>query len=82
MKLDQTVCHFCGVSYLIHNTVKQLETELEEARGQIAALKVRECPHLSLLHSSFCAQLLVPVCLTSILSLTLSLLWLLQLGCP
>ena len=33
---DETVCKFCGVSYLIHNEIKKLELELENVRSQLA----------------------------------------------
>ena len=40
MPRDETVCEFCGVSYLIHHEIKrleelveQLEKELENSRG-------------------------------------------------
>lgn len=39
---DETVCQFCGVSYLIHHEIKkleelvsQLEEELEDSRGAV-----------------------------------------------
>ena len=28
MKPDETVCQFCGVSYLIHNEIKKLQEEI------------------------------------------------------
>jgi len=32
---DETVCKFCGVSYLIHNEIKKLELELEKVNLQL-----------------------------------------------
>lgn len=32
---DETVCKFCGVSYLIHNEIKKLEMELEKVNQQL-----------------------------------------------
>ena len=32
---DETVCKFCGVSYLIHNEIKKLELELENVKSQL-----------------------------------------------
>ena len=29
MKRDETVCQFCGVSYLIHNEIKRLEDRIK-----------------------------------------------------
>lgn len=29
MKRDETVCQFCGVSYLIHNEIKKLEDRIK-----------------------------------------------------
>ena len=29
MKTDETVCHFCGVSYLIHREIKKLEDRIK-----------------------------------------------------
>ena len=47
---DETVCQFCGVSYLIHHEIKkledkvlELEKELEKANGyQERELKLRD----------------------------------------
>ena len=35
LPVDETVCKFCGVSYLIHNEIKKLEHELESVRAQL-----------------------------------------------
>ena len=35
MKRDDTVCQFCGVSYLIHNEIKKLENKLEEYKKEV-----------------------------------------------
>ena len=36
MKKDETVCQFCGVSYLIHNEIKKLEDRVKVSnQGQI-----------------------------------------------
>lgn len=29
MEKDETVCQFCGVSYLIHNEIKKLEDRIK-----------------------------------------------------
>lgn len=45
MKKDETVCHFCGVSYLIHTEIKRLEDRIKELEKQLAdydLLKVKE----------------------------------------
>ncbi|XP_038077734.1 leucine-, glutamate- and lysine-rich protein 1-like [Patiria miniata] len=36
MEKDETVCQFCGVSYLIHREVKALEDQLEKVREELA----------------------------------------------
>ena len=38
LSADETVCKFCGVSYLIHNEIKKLEQELESVRAQLEGL--------------------------------------------
>eukprot|EP00794_Sanderia_malayensis_P015134 gene15134-16690_t len=35
MEQDETVCQFCGVSYLIHNEVKKLEEEIEKYKEKL-----------------------------------------------
>ena len=35
MKRDETVCQFCGVSYLIHNEIKKLEDEIRRLKAEI-----------------------------------------------
>lgn len=35
MKRDETVCQFCGVSYLIHNEIKKLEDEIIKLKAEI-----------------------------------------------
>lgn len=39
MKRDDTVCQFCGVSYLIHNEMKALEERVKEAERQMEYYK-------------------------------------------
>ena len=39
MERDETVCKFCGVSYLIHNEVKALQERLAEAEKQMKYYK-------------------------------------------
>lgn len=39
MKRDETVCQFCGVSYLIHNEIKALELKLEKAEMELEKLR-------------------------------------------
>lgn len=39
MKRDETICKFCGVSYLIHNEVKALQEKLAEAEKQLEFYK-------------------------------------------
>ena len=36
MARDETVCKYCGVSYLIHNEIKALEEKLKERERQLA----------------------------------------------
>lgn len=38
MERDETVCQFCGVSYLIHNEIKALELKLEKAEAELKRL--------------------------------------------
>ncbi len=35
MKKDETVCHFCGVSYLIHTEIKRLEDYIKELEKKL-----------------------------------------------
>lgn len=35
MKNDETVCQFCGVSYLIHHEIKKLEEKVEELEKEL-----------------------------------------------
>jgi len=35
MKRDETVCQFCGVSYLIHNEIKKLEDEITKLKCEL-----------------------------------------------
>ncbi|XP_064611637.1 hyaluronan mediated motility receptor-like [Liolophura sinensis] len=35
MKRDDTVCRYCGVSYLIHNEIKALEKKLKEVENEL-----------------------------------------------
>ncbi|XP_071479965.1 uncharacterized protein [Diadema antillarum] len=39
MTRDDTICKFCGVSYLIHHEVKRLEKELEKVNAQLEKYK-------------------------------------------
>ena len=39
MNRDETVCKFCGVSYLIHNEVKALQEKLAETERQFEFYK-------------------------------------------
>lgn len=39
MKRDDTVCQFCGVSYLIHNEIKSLQKELDECNKEVERLR-------------------------------------------
>ena len=41
MKRDETVCQFCGVSYLIHNEIKKLEDEIVQLKSELE--KYRGC---------------------------------------
>jgi len=36
MARDETVCKYCGVSYLIHNEIKALEEKLKDKERQLA----------------------------------------------
>ena len=42
MKRDETVCKFCGVSYLIHNEIKALEDKLRAAEKELAFFRGME----------------------------------------
>ncbi|XP_050414692.2 early endosome antigen 1 [Patella vulgata] len=39
MSRDETVCHFCGVSYLIHNEIKKLEERLKATEKELEHYK-------------------------------------------
>lgn len=39
MKRDETVCKYCGVSYLIHNEIKALEEKLKKTEAELEKLK-------------------------------------------
>ena len=39
MARDETVCKFCGVSYLIHNEIKALEDKLRAAEKELKHLR-------------------------------------------
>ena len=43
MARDDTVCKFCGVSYLIHNEMKRLEDRLKAAEEEL--IHLRGCQH-------------------------------------
>ena len=42
MTRDETVCKFCGVSYLIHNEIKALEDKLRATEEELAFYKGQE----------------------------------------
>ncbi|XP_067947290.1 cingulin-like protein 1 [Watersipora subatra] len=42
MERDDTVCQFCGVSYLIHNEIKALEEKLAKVESELAVLRGSE----------------------------------------
>jgi hypothetical protein len=35
MSRDETICQFCGVSYLIHNEIKKLEDRIKELEKEL-----------------------------------------------
>lgn len=39
MDRDDTVCKYCGVSYLIHNEIKKLEEKLKTAEKELEHLR-------------------------------------------
>merc|ERR1711979_29760 len=39
MTRDETVCKFCGVSYLIHNEIKALEDKLKKTEEELRYLQ-------------------------------------------
>ena len=39
MPRDETVCKFCGVSYLIHNEIKALEDKLKATQKELQKYK-------------------------------------------
>lgn len=39
MKRDETICKYCGVSYLIHNEIKALEEKLKKTEAELEKLK-------------------------------------------
>ncbi|XP_039248468.2 uncharacterized protein LOC120326273 [Styela clava] len=39
MKTDETVCQFCGVSYLIHHEIKKLEEKVEKLEKELVQYK-------------------------------------------
>ena len=39
---DQTVCRYCGVSYLIHNEIKALEDKLRASEREVEYLRGRQ----------------------------------------
>jgi len=39
MPRDDTVCQFCGVSYLIHREIKVLEDKLAQAEQELTKLR-------------------------------------------
>lgn len=39
MSKDDTVCQYCGVSYLIHNEMKKMQEKLEEYRLEASSPK-------------------------------------------
>lgn len=38
---EETVCQFCGVSYLIHHEIKKLEERVQQQRKEIEESKSR-----------------------------------------
>ena len=42
MKRDQTVCKYCGVSYLIHSEIKALEEKLRSTQKELENYKRAE----------------------------------------
>lgn len=39
MQRDETVCKYCGVSYLIHNEIKALEDKLRKVQEELEHYK-------------------------------------------
>ena len=39
MKRDETVCKYCGVSYLIHNEIKALEEKMKKLQEELEFFK-------------------------------------------
>lgn len=39
MNRDETVCKYCGVSYLIHNEIKALEEKLKKTEEELEKLR-------------------------------------------
>ena len=39
MERDETVCKYCGISYLIHNEIKALEDELKRTQEELEHFK-------------------------------------------
>lgn len=42
MKRDETVCRYCGVSYLIHNEIKALENKLSAVQNELESYRGKE----------------------------------------
>lgn len=42
MERDETVCKYCGVSYLIHNEIKALEEVLKQTKDELEHYKGME----------------------------------------
>ena len=60
----ETVCQFCGVSYLVHHEIKRLEDAVESMKGELTRYKAAFCfpssSPLSFLLSSLSPPSLLP----------------------
>lgn len=48
MERDETVCKYCGVSYLIHNEIKKLEEKLKATEKELEHLRGCEVREIQL----------------------------------